>query len=111
VYEKNAPPLPPSFIAAVPGDGKVELRWAAVSDPGVKGYLVYYGSAPGVYNGGESSLGPSPIRLGKQTHISLDGLTNGKLYYFSVSSYDEYVSGQFSNEISARPSRLYRNES
>jgi hypothetical protein len=114
VYEKNEPPLPPSFVAAVPGDGKVELRWSAVPDPEVRGYLVYYGSRPGVYDGYESALGPSPIRLGKETHISVEGLANGKLYYFSVSSYDEfseYVNGQFSNETSARPSRLYRNES
>jgi hypothetical protein len=112
VYEKNSPPPAPSFVSAVAGDGKVTLRWSAVADPGLKGYCVYYGSQPGVYNGTESSLGPSPLRVGMETSLTLEGLANGKLYYFAVSAYDEYsdLCGQFSNEVSSRPSRLYHRE-
>jgi hypothetical protein len=112
VYEKNEPLPPPPFVAASAGDGAVTLRWSAVADPRLKGYLVYYGSKPGVYNGTESSLGPSPVRVGKETELRLEGLVNGKLYYFALSAYDEYsdLRGQFSNEVSSRPSRLYHRE-
>jgi hypothetical protein len=113
VYEQNSAPPPPSFVAAVPGDGKVDLRWSPVADPRVKGYFVYYGSGPGVYDGKEGSLGPSPIRVeGLQTRLTLDGLANGKLYYFAITTYDEYseLNGQFSNEVNSRPSRLYQRE-
>jgi hypothetical protein len=113
VYEKNSPPLPPSFVNAAAGDEKVELRWSPVADPGVRGYFIYYGSRPGVYDGKESALGPSPVRVEKQTTLTLDGLINGKLYYFVISAYDEYsdyLNGQFSNEVSARPSRLYQHD-
>jgi hypothetical protein len=112
VYEENAPPPPPSFVTASAGDGKVTLRWSPVADPRLKGYFVYYGSKPGVYDGTESVLGSSPVRTEKQTSLTLEGLVNGKLYYFVVSSYDEYsdLTGQFSTEVSSRPSRLYHSE-
>ncbi|MCL1818947.1 MAG: hypothetical protein FWG35_08435, partial [Spirochaetaceae bacterium] len=112
VYERNLPPPPPSFVAAVPGDGKVDLRWSPVASPGLKGYLIYYGSRPGVYDGTESGLGPSPLRVENTTSLSLDGLTNGKLYYFVITTYDDYseLNGQFSKEVNARPSRLYNHD-
>jgi hypothetical protein len=113
VYEKNEPPPPPSRVTASPGDGKVELRWSAVPNSSLSGYYVYYGSRPGVYDGDESSLGPSPIKLGKETQLTLTGLANGKLYYFSITSYDKFMSRadvRFSRETSARPSRVYHNE-
>jgi hypothetical protein len=112
VYEKNEPLPPPSFVAAAAGDGRVALRWSVVADSRLEGYAVYYGSRPGVYDGTESSLGPSPLRVGKATSVLLEGLANGTLYYFVVSSYDGYsdLRGQFSNEVSSRPSRLYHRE-
>jgi hypothetical protein len=113
VYEKNEPPPPPSFVSASAGDGEVRLKWSAVADARLEGYALYYGSRPGVYDVTESALGPSPLRLGKETSVTLGGLTNGKLYYFALSSYDEYsewLPGQFSKEVSSRPSRLYHRE-
>jgi hypothetical protein len=112
-YEMNQPPPAPAFAAAFPGDGMIELRWSQVPDPNVQGYLVYYGTRPGVYDGNESGLGPSPLHVGRITSLRLEGLQNGKLYYFAVSAYDgrgDYLSGLLSREISARPSRLYRHE-
>ncbi len=113
IYERNLPPPPPSQITAKPGDGKVVLKWSAVPDPNAEGFLVYYGYSPGTYDGNESSLGPSPIRVGKVNELVLEGLVNGKLYYFAVSAYDaseDPLSGLFSREVDARPSRLYRDE-
>lgn len=111
VYEKNSPPPAPSFLAAIPGDGKIQLRWSPVPDSNVLGYNIHYGTRPGVYDGNEA--GPSPLKVGKVTSLALEGLTNGKLYYFVVSAYDgmsDYISADFSRETSARPSRLHRNE-
>ncbi len=110
-FEKNLPPPPPAFFAAFPGDSSIKLRWSEVTDPNLQGYLIYYGSGPGVYDGSE--LGPSPLHVGKITETRLRGLRNGKLYYFAVSSYDgrgDYRSGLLSREVSARPSRLHRND-
>jgi len=112
-YEPKAPPPPPSFVQAVPGDGEVLLRWSKVPDPSVTGYFVYYGSEPGVFKGNDSTLGPSPIKAGNCTEITISGLTNGKLYYFAISAYDsseDPLTSRFSFTVITRPSRIYRNE-
>ncbi|GAB4372488.1 MAG: hypothetical protein Kow009_08510 [Spirochaetales bacterium] len=112
-YEPRTPPPPPSYVQAIPGDGEVLLRWSRVSDLSVKGYFVYYGWEPGVFKGNDSSLGPSPIKVGNQTELLVPGLTNGKLYYFSISAYDsseDPLSSRLSATVTARPSRIYRNE-
>ncbi len=112
-YEPKTPPPPPAFVQAIPGDGEVLLRWSRVSDLSVKGYFVYYGWEPGVFKGNDSSLGPSPLKVGDQTELLVTGLTNGKLYYFSISAYDsseDPLSGRLSATVNARPSRIYRNE-
>ena len=114
VFEKNLPPPPPKQIAATAGDGKITLKWSPVPDPNAEGFLIYYGYSPATYDGNESTFGPSPIRVGKINEFTLDGLVNGKLYYFVVSAYDasdDPLNGLFSREVSARPSRLYRDES
>jgi len=112
-YEPKAPPPPPTYVQAIPGDGEVLLRWSKVSDLSVKGYFVYYGWEPGVFKGNDSSLGPSPLKVGNQTELLVTGLTNGKLYYFSISAYDsseDPLSSRLSATVNARPSRIYRNE-
>ncbi|MFQ3621710.1 MAG: LamG-like jellyroll fold domain-containing protein, partial [Spirochaetales bacterium] len=65
-YKPKDPPPPPMYVQAIPGDGEVLLRWSKVADPSVEGYYVYYGDEPGIYRGNDSSLGPSPIKVGKQ---------------------------------------------
>ncbi|MFW5747687.1 MAG: hypothetical protein ACOCX6_02700, partial [bacterium] len=73
------------------------------------GYLIFYGTRPGRYFGTDSDDGPSPVDAGMNTEFTLEGLENGKLYYFSVAAYDDatppHRSG-FSDEVSARPSVL-----
>jgi hypothetical protein len=111
VYEPNPPPAPPAGLMATPGNGRVTLTWRAVNDLGVKGYLVYYGSAPHNFLGSGATQGESPIDAGTATTIRIDGLDNGSLYYFAVSAYDSSVPRQqseFGPEVSARPSRIYR---
>jgi hypothetical protein len=109
VYEQDLPPAPPSGVRAVAGNGQVRLFWNTVNEEDVRGYLVYYGERPGNYHGEDSDRGVSPIDVGNTASITVTGLTNGKLYYFSVVAYDATDPphrSMFSREISARPSAL-----
>ncbi len=107
-YLPDPPPPPPGEILAVPGDGRVTVRWSRVPGDDLAGYLVYYGTAPGEYYGREAVQGPSPVDAGNSVSITLTGLTNGRLYYVTVASYDSVLPrrpGEFSREASARPAR------
>ncbi|MDR2517081.1 MAG: hypothetical protein LBC88_06845 [Spirochaetaceae bacterium] len=109
VWLANAPPRPPVRINAVAGDGVVELSWSAGVDRHVDGYLVYYGTESGEYFGTAARAGASPINAGKRTSLRIEGLSNGVLYYFTVSAYDSsgtLHAGEFSREVSARPLRM-----
>ncbi|MBQ0167149.1 MAG: fibronectin type III domain-containing protein [Treponema sp.] len=107
-YEPVEPPDPPYQVFAQPGDGYVDISW--ISAPGSKtvngGYLVYYGERPGEYLGSEAVQGVSPVMTGNADSIRISGLTNGKIYYFAVASYnigEEILSGPLSREVYARP--------
>jgi hypothetical protein len=108
-YEPDLPPSPPSHIVVTPRDGSVVLNWRRVNERDVRGYMIYYGHYPGVYNGEGSAQGVSPVDAGDTTTFTLTGLQNGRLYYFSVVSYDSTDpphQSVFSAEVSARPSRI-----
>ena len=111
VYEPNVPPVPPAGLTASAGNASVTLSWRKSTEPGVKGYMVYYGGAPHTYLGTGASPGDSPIDVGEATRIEIGGLANGSLYYFAVVAYDSSQPRQqsaFSTEVSARPSRIYK---
>ncbi len=111
VYEPNLPPTPPAGLVATPGNGKVTLTWRKVNDLDVKGYLVFYGNSPHNYLGTTAAQGPSPLDAGNSTTLEISGLENGTLYYFSVAAYDSSdprQQSEFSPEISARPSRIFK---
>jgi hypothetical protein len=77
----------------------------------VKGYLVYYGSSPRNYLGTGATQGDSPLDAGPATTITIEGLENGSLYSFAVTAYDgsePRQQSEFSPEVSARPSRIYK---
>ena len=112
-YEKNLPPLPPAFLSGIEGNKKAVISWKAVTDSDIAGYKIYYGTKPGMYFGTGADEGNSPIDAGSTNSIEINGLENGKLYYFAVTSYDnaEYPhESVFSREISIRPSAIIRNE-
>ncbi|UCF99859.1 MAG: hypothetical protein JSV89_10055 [Spirochaetaceae bacterium] len=109
VYEQDLPPAPPTGVYAEAGNGRVQLYWNSVNEDDLGGYFVYYGSEPGSYRGTDSDLGPSPIDVGKESQIDVTGLSNSRLYYFSVVAYDATDPPHrslFSREVSARPSKL-----
>jgi hypothetical protein len=115
-YEPDPPPPPPSAVQAFPRNGAIELRWSRVPLADIGGYLIYYGEAPGEYRGRLAFEGPSPVDAGAKLSLTLTGLENGRIYYFAVASYDAAGrtasggnppsrAGEFSTEVSARPSR------
>jgi hypothetical protein len=99
VYKTVEPPAPPAQIVAVAGDGFVDLSWKKNAQPEVGGYLIYMGTKSGEY------WEQTPIDAGNAASLHVDGLKNGILYYFSISSYtrDNQIAGIFSKEIRARP--------
>jgi hypothetical protein len=110
-YEKNLPPMPPGYLSAKAGKNRVTLSWQQVTDPDIAGYMVYYGTKPGLYFGSDAVNGDSPIDAGNMLSIQIDGLENGKLYYFAVTSYDNaeiHHESIFSREISSRPSAIIK---
>jgi len=113
VYEQDLPPPPPSGLYAAAEDGAVHLYWNRVNEADVRGYLVYYGDAPGNYHGVDSDLGSSPIDVGNVSSVRISGLRNRKLYYFSVVAYDAASPPHrslFSRQTSARPAEMYAAE-
>lgn len=100
-YEEDSPPSPPVRLSATAGNGSVRLDWPASIDYDAAGYLVYYGEQPGEY------LSPgSPVDVGSVRSSTISGLSNGKLYFFSVAAYDASGArypGELSAEASARP--------
>lgn len=110
IYEPVELPDPPYSVFAEAGDGYVDLMW--LSAPGGRtsagGYLVYYGERPGEYLGYEAVQGVSPVMLGNVNTVRISGLTNGKIYYFAVASYninESVLPGPLSQEVNARPTR------
>ena len=111
VYEPDLPPASPIGLEAIPGNRRVTLSWLRVNEDDVKGYLIFYGEAPLHYMGTGSDQGDSPVDVGNVTSIELTGLENGKLYYFSVVTYDSSQPphlSDFIEEKSARPSKVIK---
>ncbi|MDC7226079.1 MAG: hypothetical protein PQJ61_04870 [Spirochaetales bacterium] len=112
-FTRNLPPVPPAYISGKAGSGSVVLNWQPVTDADIGGYKLYYGEKPGMYFGADAAAGSSPIDVGNINSFTINGLVNGKLYYFAVTSYDNAEiphESTFSREISIRPSAIIRNE-
>ena len=100
-YEKDNPPLPPAKVIAKPANGAVMLSWSPSVNFDVKGYLVYFGEQRGEY-----FAAGSPIDVGNTINFKIEGLKNGKIYFFAVAAYDEENGGHpgdLSQEVWARP--------
>ena len=99
-------PLPPFTIQATAGNGSVTLRWSRSVDETADGYYVYYGTRPGEYLGRRAAQGASPIDVGNRTTVTITGLENNQIYYFSIAAWtnnDDRLIGTLSREVYARP--------
>ena len=76
-------PQPASNLSATPGDGKAFLSWTASPSLYLGGYSVYYSTS--LFD--KNSL-PSTYYTSTSTSYTLNGLTNGTLYYIGVITYD-----------------------
>ena len=80
------------IFAATSQAGTIALAWDASTSADVAGYLVEYGTEPGVYT--------QVVDAGNQTSITIHGLADGQFYYFSVRAYSAVkVESALSNEV------------
>jgi PKD repeat protein len=72
--------------------GTVSLAWNPVTATGLAGYMVYYGTSPGVY--------PTKINVGNVTTFTVPGLADTGTYYFVVTAYDgALIESAYSNSV------------
>ena len=76
---------PPSATTAT-------LAWNPVTDPTLGGYIIYVGTASGLYT--------RTITVGNLTSYTVDSLTTGTTYYFAVTAYNSAGESSPSNEVS-----------
>ena len=76
--------------------GQVSLEWDTSNDNNILGYMVYWRTNS--TNGGNYS---ESVDVGYQYTYTLSGLTEGDIYYFCVTAYNDYTESDFSNEVSA----------
>jgi hypothetical protein len=75
---------------AFPAD--VTLQWDANTEPDLKGYKIYYGTAARNYS--------HSVDVGNVTMYLLNGLSEGQTYYIAVTAYDsDNNESGYSNEV------------
>ncbi len=60
--------------------GEVQLAWERNAEPGVAGYILWYGTQSGIYT--------ARVDVGNRTDWTLTGLEDGRRYFFAVQAYD-----------------------
>jgi hypothetical protein len=91
-----APPAPAPAPAGSTDPNTAVLAWDAVTDPNLRGYRIYLGTAPGTYF---QSVGQG-LNVGNVTTYTVTGLSSRTTYFFAATAFDnsnrETV---FSNEV------------
>ena len=87
-------PAAPVGLAATPGDGKVTLNWNA--SVGASGYYVWKSTT----NGGPYQLIGANV---SSLALTNTGLSNGVMYYYTVSATNAFGGSDVSIQASARP--------
>ena len=104
--EVRAPARPPAVFVprAQPVAAGVQLSWDPIRLDAVSGYRVYFGPMPGRYTG--TATVTSPIDVGDQTSVLIEGLEPDRAYVFAIETVDRW--GQvspLSREVEARAGR------
>lgn len=86
----------PVLTSATGGVNSVTLAWIPAPGP-VTYYLVTYGTTPGAQTYGNPNIGGPGT-----TSYTVNGLSGGTTYYFSVRAGNGCMPGPFSNELSAK---------
>lgn len=74
-------------VIATAGDSMVTLSWDAATDNvGVTGYKIFYGEASVSTDSASYTMGPEDV--GNVLTYDVEGLENGKTYYFAITAYD-----------------------
>ncbi len=95
----DVPPASPSNLAALAGNGQVELEWNSNNEPDLIRYRIYGGTSPNPTSKIDSTTG------GITSMKTITGLTNGTAYYFRITAVDNSGNESgLSNEASAIPS-------
>lgn len=102
-----APPTDITNLTGTASDGLVELTWDTASDDGViLGHKIYYGTTSIDDMGEDDYYDQEVLTDSSDTTFTLEGLSNGVNYYFTVTAIDEegIESVAYSNEIMLTPS-------
>ncbi len=71
----------------------VDLAWDANTEPELAGYKIYYGTSSGSYTASKD--------VGKTTTCTINGIDEGKTYYFVATAYDgQNNESGYSNQVS-----------
>lgn len=100
-------PLPPPINLSKNNSGNsITLTWdpSPIVQSGW-GYKVYYDTDQGIppFEGIGLAQGTSPIDIGDKTGITLNGLSSGKPYYFTVTVYDGTGRESWYSNVLERP--------
>ncbi len=93
----NVPPSAPEDLAAVPGDGEVELSWSANTEPDLAAYVIYRSTSPDPTDSLVSIPAPTTEWLD-------DGVVNDTTYYYRVRATDTAgMKSDYSDPVQATP--------
>ena len=74
--------------------GTISLAWNANPEPGVAGYVLYYGTTPGAYS--------ASINIGNRTTYAFNEPQAGRVYFFALQAFNVAgLGGPLSTEISS----------
>jgi fibronectin type III domain protein len=78
--------------------GAIRLAWDPVTDPGLVGYKLHYGTAPNTYSN-SIDVGMA-TQSGNAVTYTVTGLTQGQTYFIVVTAYDaSRTESLYSNEV------------